>query len=99
MEQGREVIPIVIGALGTIPKGLVMKLEHLENKGEVKTIQTTALRPEYWEESRKLKETCCHQNSSEISSANAGEKNSVKILIIYQDEILNNIINNTLIKN
>ena len=33
------VIPIVIGALGTIPKGLVKRLEDLE----VDTIQTTEL--------------------------------------------------------
>ena len=37
------VIPIVIGALGTTPKGFVKGLEELENKGRVKTIQTTAL--------------------------------------------------------
>ena len=37
------VIPIVIGALGTIPKGLVKGLEDLELRGQVQTIQTTAL--------------------------------------------------------
>ena len=36
-------IPIVIGALGTIPKGLVKRLEDLENRGQMATIQTTAL--------------------------------------------------------
>ena len=37
------VIPIVIGALGTIPKGLVKGLEGLEIGGQAETIQTTAL--------------------------------------------------------
>ena len=33
-------------------------------------------RPEYWEESWILEETCCHSNSSEKSIANSGVKNS-----------------------
>ena len=37
------VIPIVISALGMIPKGLVKGLKDLEIKGQVETIQTTAL--------------------------------------------------------
>ena len=37
------VIPIVIGALGTIPKELVKGLDDLEIRGQVETIQTTAL--------------------------------------------------------
>ena len=36
------VIPIVIGALGTIPKGLVKGLEDIEIKEQVEPIQTTA---------------------------------------------------------
>ena len=36
-------IPIVVGALRTIPKGLVKGLENLEIRGQVDTIQTTAL--------------------------------------------------------
>ena len=31
-------IPLVIGALGTIPKGLVKGLEDLEVRGETETI-------------------------------------------------------------
>ena len=34
--------PIVIGALGTISKGLLKDLEDLEVDGRVETIQTTA---------------------------------------------------------
>ena len=37
------IIPIVIGALGSIIKGLTQGLEDLEIRGRVETIQTTAL--------------------------------------------------------
>ena len=37
------IVPIVIGALGTITKGLIKGLEDLEVGGRVETIQTTAL--------------------------------------------------------
>ena len=37
------VIPIVIGAVDAVPKGLVLGLEDLEIRGRVETIQTTAL--------------------------------------------------------
>ena len=37
------IIPIVIGALGTVTKGLLPGLEDLEIRGWVETIQTTAL--------------------------------------------------------
>ena len=38
-----KVILIVIGALGTTPKGLVKELEELEIEGRAEAIQTTAL--------------------------------------------------------
>ena len=37
------VIPIVIGTLGTVTKGLIEGQEDLKMKGRVETIQTTAL--------------------------------------------------------
>ena len=37
------IIPIVIGAFGTVTKGLLKSLEDLEVGGRVETIQTTAL--------------------------------------------------------
>ena len=37
------VIPIVIGALGSVTKEVVQGLEDLEIKGRVKTIQTISL--------------------------------------------------------
>ena len=36
-------IPIVIGALGTVTKGLIKELEDLEIRGRVENIQTIAL--------------------------------------------------------
>ena len=38
-----KIVPIVIGALGTVTKGLLKGLEDLEFSGRVETIQTTAL--------------------------------------------------------
>ena len=38
------IIPIVIGALGTVTKGLLKGLEDLEVGGSVETIQTALLR-------------------------------------------------------
>ena len=76
-------ISIVISALGTVTKALIQGLEDLEIRGKVETIQTTAFffldRPEYWEASWKLEETCCHSNSSQKPSASTGMKNSQKI--------------------
>ena len=37
------IVPIVIGALGTITKGLLKGLKDLEIGGRVETIETTAL--------------------------------------------------------
>ena len=37
------VIPIIIGALGTVPKRLERGLEELEIGGRIDTIQTTAM--------------------------------------------------------
>ena len=38
-----KVIPIVVGALGTVPKGLERGLENLEIRGRIDIIQNTAL--------------------------------------------------------
>ena len=38
-----KVTPIVIGVLGTVTKELVQALEDLKIRGQVETIQTTAL--------------------------------------------------------
>ena len=50
------VVPIMIGALGTITKGLLKGLEDLEVGGRVETIQTTARRVlETWGDLLSLK--------------------------------------------
>ena len=41
------VVAIVVGALGTIPKGLVKGLQVLKIRGQVATIQHFKDRPEY----------------------------------------------------
>ena len=66
----------IIGALGTVTKGLVQGLEDLEIIGQVETIQTTALLRSA-RILRRILETC-HSNSSEKPSANVGVKNSLK---------------------
>ena len=53
------IVPIVIGKLGTVTKELLKGLEDLEVSGRVETIQTTE-RPESWDESWRLEETCYH---------------------------------------
>ena len=62
------IIPIVIGAFGTVTKGLLKGREDLEIKGRVETIETTTLlrtaRILSPGDLRRLKKTCCHSNSS-----------------------------------
>ena len=69
------IIPIVIGAFGTVTKGLLKRLEDLEVGGRVETIQTTTLLRTA-RILRRILETCCHSDSSEKPSANADVKNS-----------------------
>ena len=64
-------IPIVIGAFGTVAKGLLKGLEDLEVGGRVETIQTTA-------ESWRLEDTCWYSNSSERPSDVADVKNKIR---------------------
>ena len=65
----------MIGAFGTVTKGLLKGLEDLEIRGRVKTIQsTTLLRTARI--LRRVLETCCHSNSSERPSAKTDVKNS-----------------------
>ena len=69
------IIRIVIGAFGTVIKGLLKGLEDLEVGGRVETIQTaTLLRTARI--LRRVLEAYCHSNSSERPSANADVKNS-----------------------
>ena len=72
------IVPIVIGALGTITKGLLKGQEDLEVGGWVETIQTTALlrMARILRQVLETEETCCHSNSREKPSANTDVKNS-----------------------
>ena len=67
-------IPIVIGAFGTVTKGLFKWLEDLDEWRPYK-LQRYWERSEYWEKSWRLG-TCCHSNSSEKPSAKTAAKNS-----------------------
>ena len=70
------VIPIVVGALGTILEGLVKGLEDLEIRGQVETIQTTALLGSSRILRRILEiEETCHLSTSEKPPANVVVKN------------------------
>ena len=71
------IIPFVIGAFGTVTKGLLKGLEDLKVDGRVETIQWEW--PEYWEESWRLEETCCHSNSREKPSVYTDAKNSKRV--------------------
>ena len=72
--------PIVIGALGTIPEGLVKGLEDLEIRRQEEMIQSTALLRSV----RILRRVLETSNSSKSSSTNTGVKNfqRTKIIII-----------------
>ena len=72
------IVPIVVGALGPITKGLLKGLEDLEIGGRVETIQTTALLRTV-RILRRVLETwgnLLSLNSSEKPSANTDVKNS-----------------------
>ena len=63
-----KVIPIGVGALGTVPINLEKRLEDLEIRGRIETIQTTALLQSARILRRDLTrpdETCCHSDPSE----------------------------------
>ncbi len=75
------IIPIVIGAFGTVTKGLLKRLEtwKLADEWRPSKLRHYWERPEYWEESWRLEEICCHSNSSERPSANADVKNYKRV--------------------
>ena len=90
LELGRElkkiwnikvtVIPIVIGALGTVTKGLVQGLEDLEIRRRVETIQTTALsRLARILSSGDLRRLAVTQDPGRKPSANAGVKKNIEM--------------------
>ena len=72
------IVPIVIGALGTVTKWLSKGLEDLEVGGRVETIQTTALL-RVARILRRVPETWVDSNPSEKPSANNDVKNSKRV--------------------
>ena len=72
------IIPIIIGAFGTVTKGLLKGLKDLEVGGQVETIQTTTLlrTARILRRILEFEETYCHSESSEKPSSNADVKNS-----------------------
>ena len=67
------IIPIVIGAFGTVTKGLLKGLEDLEIGRRVVNIQTTALMRTA-RILRRVEETCCHSNSRPLPNADVKKK-------------------------
>ena len=83
-------IPLVIGALKTIPKSMEKELKDLKIRGQKVNIQTTASLTSARIQ-RRILEICCQSNSNNRLSANAGEKNSQGLTIII---IIDNIKTN-----
>ena len=73
------IVPIVIGALGTIIKGLLKGLEDLEVGGRVETIQTTAL-PRMARILRRVLETADtdEKNSRGVNDNNNNNNNVIR---------------------
>ena len=59
------IVPIMIGAFGTVSKGILKRLEDLEVGGREETIQTTALLRMTRIPRRVLEDPWCHSNYSE----------------------------------
>ena len=72
------ILAIVIDAFGTVTKGLLREWRtwKLANEWRPSKLQHYLEQLEYWEESWRLDETCCHTNSNEKPSALANVKNS-----------------------
>ena len=87
MKLENEVIPVVIGTFGTVTKELVQRLEDLEIRGQVKTVQTTALLQSV-RIPRRVLESCCQSELSGKPSANADNDNNSQQVIIFLIQII-----------
>ena len=65
------VVTIVVGAFGMLPKGLEKRLEELEIRGRIKTIQITGLLNTH----KRPEETYCHLDSYKRPLAKTSLKN------------------------
>ena len=57
---------------------------RLKEESQLSRLQNCWDWSEYWEEPRRLEETCCHSDSSENSSAYVDVKNSPRVKYFYQ---------------
>ena len=78
------VIPIVIGAVGTVTKKIDIGTGGLENKRTNGDKPSYSFCPEYWEVSQRHEETCCLSKPSEKPSVNLGWKTLKKLIIIKE---------------
>ena len=71
------IIEIVIGALGTVTKGLIKGLQELEKEDDWRPSKQLHYwdQPESSETSWRLERTCSHSNLCERPSANTDVKN------------------------
>ena len=84
MEHESDVYTNCNCVLGTVPKRFLKTLK-LEEKWEPFNLQRYWDRPEYWEDSLRLEETCYQSESSERPSANADVKNSQGVITIKEN--------------
>ena len=80
------IVPIVIGAFDAVTKGLLKArgFGSWRTSGDHPNRHYWE-RPEYWEESWRLEETCCHSNSSENHQLTLMWKTLKKCIIIKVD--------------
>ena len=75
-------IPILIGALETIPKGLVKKLEELEIGGWADTIQIVEVGQNTEKSPEDIRRLASRPDCSKRLSADYGVKNSPGLLLL-----------------
>ena len=86
------VIPILIGALGTIPKQLVRGLEELEIEWRAETIETTALlrRTTILRRVLDFEEICCHSNEKpSVGMKSSQSPGDLRRLVVTQTPVRN----------
>ena len=74
--KAREIL-VITGALCMVPKGLIRGLEELKTRGSTETISNysfTKIDQNTKKSFQRLEKTCCHRESNERPSANAGVK-------------------------
>ena len=89
-------IPIITGALGTISKGFFQdwNLRYKRTNGDQPDYRTYKIDQNTEKSSGGLMDTCCHSNSRENPSADAGGKNSqMNKIIIMMLRLFNNVPN------